>query len=143
MNLLKMDQLIKISGIIQSGAGKGAYFIRLDWVVKQCKELLGYEPFPGTLNVSVEDEDLPVLDMFLQDADLKLIPDDPAFCTAGLKKVRINQIPASVVVPAEDVRIHANRVMELIAPCNLKDALGLHDGDRITFCSDQENGKRP
>ena len=53
---------MEISGIIQNGAGKGAYFTRLDWVVKQCKEILGYEPFPGTLNVCVEDEDLPLLD---------------------------------------------------------------------------------
>ena len=134
---------MQISGIIQKGAGKGAYFTRLDWVVKECKEILGYEPFPGTLNICVEDEDLPLLDAFLQDADLELIPDDPGFCTAGLKKVMVNRIPAAVVVPAEDVRIHASRVMELIAPCNLKDALGLHDGDRVTLCPDRKNGKRP
>ncbi len=127
---------MELSGIIQSGAGKGAYFTQVDWVVKQCKEILGYQPFPGTLNVCVEDEDLPLLGRFVQDADLELIPDDPGFCTARIKKVLVNQIPAAMVLPGEDVKIHPNCVVELIAACNLKDRLGLHDGDRITFCSE-------
>ena len=134
---------MEISGIIQSGAGKGAYFTQLDWVLEQCKRILGFRPFPGTLNVAVVDEDLPELGSFLQDADLELVPDDPAFCTARVKKVRINQIPAALVLPGEDVRIHENRVMELIAPCNLKETLGLHDGDRISFCPESNVGKRP
>ena len=134
---------MEISGIVQSGAGKGAYFTRLEWVIKQCEEILGYKPFPGTLNVAVVDEDLPGLGRFVHDADLALIPDDPAFCTARMRKVRINRIPAALVLPGEEVRIHENHVLELIAPCNLKETLGLHDGDRITFCSESKGGKRP
>ena len=125
---------MKISGIIQSGAGKGAYFTQLEWVVKQCEEMLGYKPFPGTLNVYVIDEDLPRLSRFLKETGLELIPDDPAFCAAGVKKFEVNGIEAAVVLPSDDVRIHENRVIELIASCNLKDALGLSDGDRIALC---------
>ena len=127
--------MMEISGIVQSGAGKGAYFTQLEWVVKQCEEMLGYQPFPGTLNVRVVDEDLPGLSRFLQDADLELIPDDPSFCAARVKKVMVNRIPAALVLPGEDVRIHENRVIELIASFNLKDSLGLEDGDRITVFS--------
>ena len=127
--------MMEISGIIQSGAGKGAYFTQLEWVVKQCKRILGYQPFPGTLNVRVVDEDLPGLSRFLQDADLELIPDDPSFCAARVKKVMVNQIPAALVLPGKDVRIHENRVIELIASCNLKNSLGLKDGDRVTVFS--------
>lgn len=126
---------MEISGIIESGAGKGAYFTQLEWVVKQCREILGYGPFPGTLNVRVANEDLFRLRQFLSDADLRLTPDDPAFCAAKVKKVAINQIPAAVVLPSEDVRIHEYSIIELIAPCNLKGALGLDDGDRVTVSS--------
>ena len=127
--------MMKISGIIQSGAGKGAYFTQLEWVVKQCEKMLGYKPFPGTLNVFVVDEDLPRLNRFLQETGLELTPDDPAFCAAGIKRVGVNGIEAAVVLPSEDVRIHESRVIELIASCNLKNALGLGDGDEITLYS--------
>jgi riboflavin kinase len=134
---------MKVFGIIQSGVGKGAHFTRLEWVMNQCERILGYRPFPGTLNVCVVDEDVPVLDRFLQNADLELIPDDPAFCAARVKKVMVNHIPGALVLPSEDVRIHANRVVEIIASCSLKDALGLHDGDRVTLSSESRNGKKP
>jgi CTP-dependent riboflavin kinase len=124
---------MKISGIIKSGVGKGAFFTQVDWVVKQCEDMLGYKPFPGTLNVHVCDEDLGDLEKFFESTDCVLQPDDPSFCAANVKKVKVNDIPAAVVLPSEDVRVHENRVIEVIAPCSLKEALGLDDGDNVTI----------
>jgi riboflavin kinase len=124
---------MKISGIIKSGVGKGAFFTQVDWVVKQCEDMLGYKPFPGTLNVNVCDEDLSKLEKFFESTDCVLTPDDPKYCAANVKKVKINNISAAVVLPSEDVRVHENRVMELIASCSLKEALGLDDGDSVTI----------
>lgn len=124
---------MKISGIIKSGVGKGAFFTQVDWVVKQCEDMLGYKPFPGTLNVHVCDEDLSKLEKFFESTDCVLLPDDPKFCAANVKKVKVNNIPAAVVLPSEDVRVHENRVMEIIASCSLKEALGLDDGDAVTI----------
>ncbi|HKI48561.1 MAG TPA: DUF120 domain-containing protein, partial [Desulfobacteria bacterium] len=76
---------MEISGVIQRGAGKGAYFTQVDWVVKQCEKKLGMTPFPGTLNVRVNDDDFPKLDQFFLKTDFELIPDDPSFCAARLK----------------------------------------------------------
>jgi len=125
--LQNMNKLIKetiIRGRVQSGAGKGSYFTQLDWVVEQCRRVLGYKPFPGTLNVRVADEDLNQLDLFLQESDFELIPDDPVFCSARVKKVKVNHLPGAVILPAEDVRVHERRVIEIIAPSNLKETLG-------------------
>ncbi len=124
---------MKISGIIQSGAGKGAYFTQVDWVVKQCENKLRMTPFPGTLNVRVREEDAPGLSQFFLKTDFELIPDDPSFCAARVKKVTINDVPAAVVLPGEDVRIHDSRTIELIAACSLKKRLGLEDGDTVTI----------
>ena len=44
-----------IIGTIHSGAGKGAFFMQLDWVVRQCELKLGFVPYPGTLNLRVRD----------------------------------------------------------------------------------------
>ena len=120
-----------LTGTIESGAGKGATFTRLDWVVAQCRRMLGYEPFPGTLNVRVNDEDLDSLEDFLRNPDFELVPDDPAFCSARLKRVTVNGIPGALVLLSEDVRIHEKRVLEILAACSLKQTLGVENGDCV------------
>lgn len=122
----------KIRGIIERGAGRGAYFTGLDWVRGQCRRKLGWEPHPGTLNVRVIEEDLERLDGFLGNPELALVPEDPAFCAARVRRVTVNGVPAAVVLPAEEVRIHEHRVLELLAATGLKDALGLGEGDAVT-----------
>jgi CTP-dependent riboflavin kinase len=124
---------MEISGVIESGEGKGAYFTQVEWVVRQCERLLGYRPFPGTLNVYVRDSDLYKLNQFFQETDFDLVPDDPAFCAARVKKVTVNGIASAVVLPSDDVRIHENRVVEVISSCSLKKSLGLEDGDQVTI----------
>jgi riboflavin kinase, archaea type len=124
---------MEISGVIKSGKGKGAYFTQVEWVVRQCERLLGYRPFPGTLNVYVRDSDLYKLNQFFQETDFDLVPDDPAFCAARVKKVTVNGIASAVVLPSDDVRIHEKRVVEVISSCSLKKSLGLKDGDQVTI----------
>lgn len=125
-----------LRGIIQKGAGKGSFFTQVDWVLKQCRHMLGYEPYPGTLNVRVIDADIEHLESFLEVHDFALVPEDPAFCSAGVKRVTVNGIPAAVILPAEDVRVNERRVMEIIAACSLKNALGLDDGDCVTVSAE-------
>lgn len=128
-------QGLTLTGTIQSGAGQGAYFTQVAWVVAQCRRMLGYKPFPGTLNVRVNDTDLDVLDAFFGETDFELIPDDPAFCSARVKRITVNGIPGAVILPSEDVRIHEKRILEILAPCSLKEALGLRDGDCVTIAA--------
>ena len=47
---------IDFKGTIVSGMGEGAYYMSLDGYKKQFKEKLGYEPYPGTLNVKLVDQ---------------------------------------------------------------------------------------
>jgi len=57
---------MEISGVIQSGPGKGVYFTQVDWVVKQCENKLDMTPFPGTLNVRIDDRTVHDLGDFLR-----------------------------------------------------------------------------
>jgi hypothetical protein len=136
---------MQISGVILSGAGKGAFFTQVDWVVEQCRKMLGYRPFPGTLNVSVNDSDLDMLDRLSEAPGFELVPDDPAFCAAQVKKIELNGISAAVVLPSEEVRIHEKRVLEVISSCSLKEALGLSDGDMVSLAWEDANdqGQHP
>lgn len=128
-----MKNDVAITGTVQSGVGKGCFFTSVDWVVRQCENKLGYAPFPGTLNVRVCDSDNHKLDHLFQNPDTELVSSDAEFCSAPVKKVRVSDIPAAVVLPAEDVRIHENNIVEIISGCSLKNTLGLKDGDTITI----------
>ena len=134
---------MKLIGYIQSGIGKGSFFTGLDWVVEQFREAMGFEPYPGTLNVRIREEDLPFIDPFFSEKDFDLIPDDPQFCSASLKKVKVNGIPAAAVFPSEDVLIHGKSIIEIIANCHLKETLHLDDGDQVTITEfDDANNMR-
>lgn len=124
---------MQICGVVQSGMGKGAFFTQIDWVVKQCEDKLGFRPFPGTLNVHICEEDLGKVDGFLSSTDGELVPDDPKFCSAQIKKVQVNDVAAALVLPSEDVRGHESRVVEIIASQSLKDLLGIDDGEMVTL----------
>lgn len=50
------NKLILFKGKIVTGMGEGAYYMSLEGYKKQFHEKLGYEPFPGTLNVKLEDK---------------------------------------------------------------------------------------
>ena len=43
-------------GRIVTGMGEGSYYMSLKGYTKQFKDKLGYEPFPGTLNVRLDDK---------------------------------------------------------------------------------------
>ncbi|MEE9609766.1 MAG: DUF120 domain-containing protein [Desulfatiglandales bacterium] len=124
---------MKLKGFIESGAGKGVFFTGLDWVVDQFQKAMGFAPFPGTLNVRISEEDLPNVDPFFSEQDFELVPDDPQFCSAYLKKVRVNGLPGAAVFPSEDVRIHGKGIIEIMSNCHIKNTLHLDDGDPVTI----------
>ena len=124
---------MKITGVIQKGAGKAVLFTQLDWVVEQFEKALGFKPFPGTLNVRVCKGDFTKLEAFFLKKDGQLVPDNPEFCSAWLKKVWVNGIPGAAVFPSENVRIHEKAVIEIMLGCHLKETFHLTDGDQVTI----------
>ncbi len=124
------DNCPKLSGRIVSGQGEAGYFAGLDWVVRQCREKLGFIPWPGTLNLKVA----PAAGKFVAAARttaVELVPPGPEFCSARVLPARIGAWPAAVVMPEEKVRAHNRETIEILAPVNLRRALGKEDGDRI------------
>jgi len=45
---------VNLKGILVSGMGEGAYYMGLKGYTKQFKSKIGYVPFPGTLNVKLD-----------------------------------------------------------------------------------------
>lgn len=127
-----MEEELVITGKIISGAGKGAFFTRIDWVLSQCNEKLGFKLHPGTLNLEISAEDLPIIESLDEEKGIALISPDPKFCNASAFPVLLGEISAAIIIPEEKVRVHPKNIIEIIAPVNLKASLNVKDGDMVT-----------
>ena len=130
---------MKIVGVIQKGVGQGALFTRLDWVMEQFEKAMGAKPFPGTLNVRVCDEDVDKIDAFFAVMDFQIIPIDADYCSASLKKVWVNGILGAAVFPSSEVHVHGKEIIEIMSAYSFKEALHLHEGDRVILSDPHEN----
>jgi len=127
-----IDQL-KIAGQIVSGAKQGAFFTQLDWVREQCLGKLGFAPWPGTLNLEISMDHVAVIEELKVTEGLELVSPDSNYCSGHVFPVSIEGLSAAIVLPAEDVRVHAKNIIEIISPEMLKSALKVIDGDWLTL----------
>ncbi|AHL22075.1 DUF120 domain-containing protein [Thermococcus nautili] len=118
-----------IVGEVVSGLGEGAYYVRQ--YAPLIREYLGFEPYPGTLNVRVLFPKT-VFDA-LCNARPVIIPgftkEGRTFGDVKAYRVRIDGVEGAIVVPSRTV--HPPKIAEIVAPVNLRKKLGLNDGDRI------------
>ena len=59
--LLKYMVGVVLEGIVISGLGKGAVFMSIDYYKKEIKEKLGFDPYPGTLNLKIDKQQTTLL----------------------------------------------------------------------------------
>ena len=123
--------MTSLQGALTSGLGEGAYFIRLEWVRHAIQGMLGFDPYPGTLNLRLVDVDTRAAwRRILEGPALFLTPPPPERCGARLIPVVVApDIPAAVLVP--DVTRHGDDVLELVAAVHVRSRLGLQDDDRV------------
>jgi len=120
--------LSSLRGIVASGVGQGAYFMSLAWVRSAVHRSLGFEPYPGTLNVRLADPDMRSRwrEVSKQRA-LLLTPPPPETCGGRLVSITLPRgVAAAVIVP--DVTRYDDDVLEVISAVHLRSELGLEDG---------------
>jgi len=132
-----MNDHLKITGKIVGGAKQGAFFTELDWVQQQCVDKLGFAPWPGTLNLEIPMDRVAVIEELMVKEGMELVSPDSNYCSGHVFPVSIEGIPAAIVLPAEDVRVHAKNIVEIISPEMLKESLNVKDGDWVTFAIDR------
>ncbi len=128
-----MKKNMRLTGKIVSGVKQGAFFTQLDWFQSQCRDKLGFEPYPGTLNLEISIDDVPIIETLEQEAVIEFIPPDSEFCSGKAFAVLVEGIRAAVVIPAEEVRVHGKNIIEVISDQSLKDSLKVGDGDSVTL----------
>ena len=137
--LFELRDEIQIDGTVMSGMGEGKYYTEQDEYVRQFREKLGFTPYSGTLNISIEDVELNKLRM-LRNAGGILIDGfdtaDRSFGSVHCFKTKINRVSCAVVLP---MRSHYSKVLEVISSHYLRDKLGLKDGDEVKLIVSLKN----
>jgi riboflavin kinase len=125
---------ITLEGVIFTGLGEGAYYISKERYTKQFIEKLGFEPYPGTLNLKLT-----------TDYDIKTrleLEAYPAIEIEGFKNEdrtfgSVKCYPATIENRVKGALILALRshydasVLEIIAPVFLRKQLKLKDGHKV------------
>lgn len=114
-----------------TGRGEAAGFTRLDWVRDAFVRALGIDPFPGTLNLVIEDPDDRAGWLAIRTRPGRILePPSSAWCPAHCYAVRLNgSLPAGIVVP--EVAGYPAWQVELVAALPIRETLALGDGDRV------------
>ena len=127
----RSEGVTSLWGAVTSGLGEGAHFMGLDWVRQAIQKLLGFDPYPGTLNLRLVDTDALLAWREIREGPALLLT-APEGCGGRLIRVVVApDIPAAVVVP--DVTRHGDDVLELVAAVHVRSHLGLKDDDRVTL----------
>jgi riboflavin kinase len=135
---------VELTGTVTTGMGEGRHYITLDGYMEQFVEKLGYEPFPGTLNVDLTEASirrrsaLPAEDAVHIDGwENEERTYGPAYCyPAGIESAGRSYDGVHVIVPERSR--HDEDQVELIAPDKLREELDLEDDDRVRIRTGDE-----
>ena len=119
-----------VRGKVFTGSGEGSKFVRLLWFRRQVKEKLNFDPYPGTLNLFLGDEDAQsLMDLYGEGLGFKIKPKD-GFCSGRLYRALIaDAVYGAVIKPC--IPNYPRNILEIIAPVHLRSFINLRDGDVV------------
>jgi riboflavin kinase len=116
-----------IKGRVASGRGEGQRYISMEGYRSQLRKLLGFDPFPGTLNLWLE------APLSLSEEEAILIE---GFISAGRSygscrcyPCRVGGLSCAIIRP--DRSTYPLSLIEIIAPVRLREWMKLQDGDDV------------
>ncbi|MUV89099.1 DUF120 domain-containing protein [Halapricum sp. CBA1109] len=130
---------VTLTGVVTSGMSEGGHYITLPGYMRQFTELLGYEPFAGTLNVDLDPDSIRARARMdaVEPITIEGWEDDersygPAFCYPATLEAGEQRYDGAHVIAPERTH-HGDDHLEIIAPEKLRDRFDLDDDDPITI----------
>ncbi|MCK4718196.1 MAG: DUF120 domain-containing protein [Thermoplasmata archaeon] len=127
---------VELGGHVVSGMGRGQFFLSLPYYQEKLKELLGYVPFEGTLNVDVDPEDVDKLSVLRGAGGHRIegftkggrsfgaaVCFQAEICTSSSRSVE-----CALILPFKS---RYWNVVELLSEHHLRRSLKLEDGARV------------
>ena len=125
---------MEITGIVTTGLGKAAFFLSQEFYKNQFNEKCGFIPFPGTLNLIVEEDKLEDIRL-IKNSCKNVIKPNQGF--GGVKYIKAhlnNNIDGAILFP--DKTTHDENYLEFISKYKLRDKYNFKDGDEILITID-------
>ncbi len=122
-----------LEGVLFTGLREGSYYVGQEGYRKQFRAKLGFDPFPGTLNIRLKKEDVDErrhLDsypsVYIEGFQSEQRSYGPAKCYRAIVD---DKVRAAIILP---IRAHYGPdVIEIISPELLRKRLNLKDGDEV------------
>ncbi len=121
--LFQNRRTLHMKGRIDEGLGEGAYYLSQEGYIEQIKERFGFKPYPGTLNISLDTEFSPTIDLLRRGPGIEIREFSSAGRTFGsclCYPCTVEDQEAVIMVPERT--IHRN-TLEIIAKERLRDQL--------------------
>jgi len=129
---------VTLVGTVTTGMGEGRHYITLPGYMRQFESKLGYEPYPGTLNVELDEDGVRRRSAL---SSLSTIPIDgwededrtygPAVCHPAVVESADGRTYDDAHLIHPERTHHDEDQIELIAPDRLRDELGIEDDDEV------------
>lgn len=136
-SLLRDKPIARLRGVVVPGLGEGAYYMSIPKYVDAFKEILGYQPYSGTLNIKLDEESVRIRrGLRSQKAGFRIDGfslENRDFCGVTVYRAIITGNGISITGAALDIdkTKHGDDIIEIIAPVKLRDVLKLRDGDPV------------
>jgi len=127
---------IHFNGILVSGMGEGKYYMSLEGYRKQFKKKIGYIPYPGTLNIRIFDplslENREKIERFGYQFIDGFSDSERTYgwvkCYSAIMNDNVD-IQSDLLILERTH--HDKNMLEVIAPVNIKQVMGLKNGDNV------------
>jgi len=129
--IFELANKIRFTGIVVSGMGEGKYYTKQSGYADQFKEKLGFDAFPGTLNVEIrhiEKNKLRLLKNYNAIQIDEFETDNRTFGGVKCFRATINNADGAIVLP---LRSHYSNILEFISPHFLREKLKIKDGNNV------------
>ena len=132
---------VELVGTVTDGMGEGRHYITLSGYMEQFRSKLGYEPFPGTLNVALTGSGVRARSALSTHKSVRIEgweDEERTYGPADCYPARVLAVDgedgrsyddAHAIVPERTH--HDESRLEVIAPDKLRDALGLDDEEPV------------
>ena len=123
--------LISIKGRVVSGMGKGRVFLALHAYQSKIRELAGFTPFAGTLNLQINENEWTHFREGLDKQTMETVTENGKKMGGfDLYKIRFAEDSGgAVIVPHQST--HPENIIEIVAPVSLREKFELNDNDLL------------
>lgn len=124
-------ETVELKGEVVSGAEEARYFLSLEGYKKRFREIFGFEPFEGTLNVKLEGNTLKKYERLKEKEGIHIegfVEKGEKFGSVECFPAEINGVYSLVILP-EKTRYEEQ--VEIVAEDKLRNELGLEDGEEV------------